>query len=75
MYGEQARFFDDEIYPTIKHTKKGLAAMAGMDQLVYSCERTEEMRRRASRSAPLRQRRETCSPLGTEYGMRGTCIT
>ena len=29
MYGEQARFFDDEIHPTIKHTKKGLVAMAG----------------------------------------------
>ena len=30
MYGEQARFFDDEIHPTIKHSKKGLLAMAGM---------------------------------------------
>ena len=29
MYGEQARFFDDEIHPTIKHTRKGLVAMAG----------------------------------------------
>ena len=29
MYGEQARFFDDEIRPTIKHSKKGLVAMAG----------------------------------------------
>ncbi|CAK0747033.1 cytochrome P450 monooxygenase 59 [Coccomyxa viridis] len=29
MYGEQARFFDDEIHPTIKHSKKGLLAMAG----------------------------------------------
>ena len=30
MYGEQARFFDDEIHPTMKHTKKGLVAMAGV---------------------------------------------
>ena len=29
MYGEQAHFFDDEVHPTIKHSKKGLVAMAG----------------------------------------------
>lgn len=56
MYGEQARFFDDEIHPTLKHTKKGLIAMAGM---CIVCERTEKMRRPASKSARLRQGRET----------------
>lgn len=29
MYGEQARFFDDEIRPHLKHKKKGTLAMAG----------------------------------------------
>ncbi|KAG1675768.1 hypothetical protein FOA52_012424 [Chlamydomonas sp. UWO 241] len=28
MYGEQARFFDDEIRPHLRHTKKGVVAMA-----------------------------------------------
>jgi hypothetical protein len=35
MYGEQARFFNDEIHPTIKHTKKGLVAMAGAFSISY----------------------------------------
>jgi len=29
MYGEQARFFEDEIQPRIKHKKRGLLGMAG----------------------------------------------
>lgn len=29
LYGEQARFFDDEIRPHLKHRKKGTLAMAG----------------------------------------------
>eukprot|EP00884_Botryococcus_braunii_P005430 jgi/Botrbrau1/14889/Bobra.0248s0008.1 len=29
LYGEQARFFDDEIIPHIRHTKKGIVGMAG----------------------------------------------
>lgn len=28
LYGEQAKYFDDEIIPTVKHTKKGTVAMA-----------------------------------------------
>ena len=28
MYGEQARYFDDEISPTVKHDRKGLLCMA-----------------------------------------------
>lgn len=28
LYGEQARFFDDEIRPHLKHTKKGVVGMA-----------------------------------------------
>ena len=28
MYGEQARFFDDEIRPHLRHKKKGLVSMA-----------------------------------------------
>ena len=28
LYGEQARFFDDEICPHLKHTKRGLLGMA-----------------------------------------------
>jgi hypothetical protein len=28
MYGEQARFFDDEIKPHLKHKKRGTVAMA-----------------------------------------------
>jgi hypothetical protein len=30
MYGEQARFFEDEIRPHLRHKKKGMVAMAGM---------------------------------------------
>ena len=29
MYGAQARFFADEIFPTLRHKKKGLVSMAG----------------------------------------------
>ena len=29
MYGEQARFFEDEVRPHLKHKKKGMVAMAG----------------------------------------------
>mmetsp|Transcript_22580 Transcript_22580/g.62695 ORF Transcript_22580/g.62695 Transcript_22580/m.62695 type:complete len:509 (+) Transcript_22580:61-1587(+) len=29
MYGEQARFFDDEIRPNLKHKRKGMLSMAG----------------------------------------------
>ncbi|KAK9812707.1 hypothetical protein WJX72_002420 [[Myrmecia] bisecta] len=29
VYGEQARFFDDEIVPHLKHKKKGMVGMAG----------------------------------------------
>ena len=29
LYGEQGRFFEDEIRPHLKHTKKGMVAMAG----------------------------------------------
>ena len=28
VYGEQAKYFQDEIFPTVKHTSKGLLAMA-----------------------------------------------
>jgi peptidyl-prolyl cis-trans isomerase-like 4 len=28
LYGEQARFFEDEIRPQLKHTKKGMVGMA-----------------------------------------------
>jgi peptidyl-prolyl cis-trans isomerase-like 4 len=28
LYGEQARFFEDEIHPKLKHSKKGTVAMA-----------------------------------------------
>ena len=28
LYGEQARFFEDEIHPHLKHRKKGTVAMA-----------------------------------------------
>lgn len=28
LYGDQARFFEDEIRPTLKHKKKGLVGMA-----------------------------------------------
>lgn len=28
LFGEQARFFDDEIKPSLKHTKRGLVGMA-----------------------------------------------
>lgn len=28
LYGEQARFFEDEIKPTLRHRKKGLLGMA-----------------------------------------------
>ena len=28
LYGEQAKYFQDEILPTMKHTKKGTVAMA-----------------------------------------------
>lgn len=28
MYGEQARFFEDEIRPTLKHKRRGLVGMA-----------------------------------------------
>lgn len=28
MYGEQARFFDDELRPGLKHKTKGLVGMA-----------------------------------------------
>lgn len=28
MYGEQARFFDDEIRPHLRHTKRGTVSMA-----------------------------------------------
>ncbi|EFN52100.1 hypothetical protein CHLNCDRAFT_56335 [Chlorella variabilis] len=29
LYGEQARFFEDEIHPNLKHMKRGLLGMAG----------------------------------------------
>lgn len=29
MYGEQARFFEDEIRPHLRHKKKGILGMAG----------------------------------------------
>ena len=29
LYGEQGRFFEDEIRPHLKHKKKGMVAMAG----------------------------------------------
>jgi len=29
MYGDQARLFEDEIHPHLKHKRKGLVAMAG----------------------------------------------
>ena len=29
MYGEQARFFEDEMHPHLRHRKKGTVAMAG----------------------------------------------
>ena len=29
LYGEQARFFEDEIRPHIRHKRKGLLGMAG----------------------------------------------
>lgn len=28
LFGEQARFFDDEIHPHLRHTKKGVLGMA-----------------------------------------------
>lgn len=28
MYGEQARFFEDEVHPHIKHKRKGMVGMA-----------------------------------------------
>lgn len=28
LYGDQARFFSDEIHPTLKHSKTGTVAMA-----------------------------------------------
>lgn len=29
MYGEQARFFEDELHPHLKHKKRGVLGMAG----------------------------------------------
>lgn len=29
LYGEQGRFFEDEIRPHLKHTRRGLLGMAG----------------------------------------------
>jgi cyclophilin family peptidyl-prolyl cis-trans isomerase len=29
LYGDQARFFDDEIRPELRHSKTGTVAMAG----------------------------------------------
>ena len=51
MYGEQARFFDDEIHPTIKHSKKGLIAMAGMSSGLTQAGLREAWRYRVSAPA------------------------
>ena len=29
MYGDQARFFEDELHPHLKHKKRGVLGMAG----------------------------------------------
>ena len=51
MYGEQARFFDDELHPTIKHSKKGLVAMAGMSSGLTQAGLREALRYRVSAPA------------------------
>ena len=37
MYGEQARFFQDEVRQDLKHKKKGMVAMASASGRLHEC--------------------------------------